>query len=151
MLDDTLAVSYAAFLPQWKGPFMAETTKRYLIHSHLKVEDRLTIGFFTFTFRQAAILFCALGLTYTFWQYIPAALFPARVALAALIILSALALAFLSKQGRTLDIWAFVWLRYFSQPRLYRWRRLPDPALLPATQAQLAKAARMKHDDEEDH
>ncbi len=130
---------------------MAETTKRYLIHSHLKVEDRLTIGFFTFTFRQAAMLFCALGLTYTFWQYIPAALFPVRLALAALIILSALALAFVRKQGRTLDVWVFVWLRYFSQPTRYRWRRLPDPALLSATQAQLAKAARMQHEEEEDH
>jgi hypothetical protein len=130
---------------------MAETTKRYLIHSHLKVEDRLTIGFFTFTFRQAAILFCALGLAYTFWQYIPPGFFLVRIALAALIILSALALAFIRKQGRTLDVWVFVWLRYFSQPTRYRWRRLPDPALLPATQAQLAKAARMQHEDEEDH
>ncbi len=130
---------------------MAETTKRYLIHSHLKVEDRLTIGFFTFTFRQAAILFCALGLAYTFWQYIPAGFFLVRLALAALIICSALALAFIRKQGRTLDVWVFVWLRYFSQPTRYHWRRMPDPALLPATQAQLAKAARMRHEEEEDH
>lgn len=129
---------------------MTETTKRYLIHSHLKVEDRLTIGFFTFTFRQAAILFCAMGLAYTFWQYIPTAFFLVRIALAALIICAALALAFIRKQGRTLDVWVFVWVRYFSQPTHYHWRRLSDPALLPATHAQLAKEAHMQHEEEED-
>ncbi len=128
---------------------MAEL-KRYLIHSHLKVEDRLTIGFFSFTFRQGAILACTLGLTYSLWQHLPADFPLVRIALAALLIGSALALAFLSKQGRTLDVWLFVWLRYFSHPRHYCWRRLPEPALLPAAQAERAKAAKGIHEQEEE-
>jgi hypothetical protein len=128
---------------------MAEL-KRYLIHSHLKVEDRLTIGFFAFTFRQAAILFCALGVAYIFWKHLPADLSLVRIALAALIVGLALALAFIRKQGRTLDVWLFVWLRYFSQPRHYGWRRLPDPALLPTAQVERARAAGLPPEEEGD-
>lgn len=128
---------------------MPPETKRYLIHSHLKVEDKLTLGFLVLTFRQAAILLVGVGLAYTFWKDIPAALWIVRIALAAVLLLAALALAYIRFQGRNLNTWLFIWARYFSQPKRYIWRRLPDPALLPSALTNLPKVVRLDDEEEE--
>ncbi len=127
---------------------MAEETKRYLIQSHLKVEDKLTLGFIVVTFRQAAILLVGVGLSYTLWKDLPVALWAFRLALVIGIMVMAAALAFVRRQGRNLDAWLFIWIRYYSQPKHYIWRRLPDPALLPSALSRLPTPS--VRDDEED-
>jgi hypothetical protein len=125
-------------------------TKRYLIHSHLKVEDKLTLGFLVLTFRQAAILLVGAGLTYTLWHDVPDALWVIRLALAAFIMFTAAALAFVRKQGRNLDVWLFIWARYVGQPKHYAWRRLSDPALLPSALTHLPKPSEPHEGEEEE-
>lgn len=127
---------------------MEASTKRYLIHSHLKVEDKLTLGFLVLTFRQAAILLVGVGLTYTLWHDLPDALWVIRIALATVIMLIAVALAYIRKQGRGLDAWLFIWARYAGQPKRYVWRNLLDPALLPSALTHFPKPP--EPDDEEE-
>jgi hypothetical protein len=116
--------------------------KRYTIHSHLRVEDKLTFGIVVLTFRQAAILVAGAGFSYVLWNDLPdhlhllglplpdAVLGAVHVGVVGLLILTALALAFIRGHGRTLDTWLLIWLRYYGLPRSYKWRRLPDPAVL---------------------
>jgi len=131
---------------------MAESEiRRYQVPNHLKTDDQLSIGFFTFTFRQLTLLVLGGGAAYELWMQGPWTLLASsidaltslgdglvtglKVSLVVLLVLLALALAFVRRRGRTLDTWCFVWLRYVSQPRAYSWRRLADPALgatLPA-------------------
>lgn len=122
------------------------TKQRYVIHSHPRVEDRLTLGFFSLTFRQAATLLMGGSLAYSLWKDLPKSLLAVRIAVVALILLMALALAYVRFRGRNLDTWLIIWARYYSQPRCYVWRRLPDPALLPSAVTTLPKA---KSPDEE--
>ena len=128
---------------------MASTKQRYVIHSHLRVEDKLTLGFLVLTFRQAATLLMGGGLAYSLWKDIPDSLLVVRIAVAALIMLLALALAYVRYQGRYLDAWLLIWARYYSQPRHYVWRRLPDPAFLPSALTNLPKAVAPDDEREE--
>lgn len=125
------------------------TKQRYVIHSHLRVEDRLTLGFLSLTFRQAAILLMGGGLAYSLWKDLPESMLVARIAVVALILLIALALAYVRFQGRNLDAWLLIWARYYSQPRHYVWRRLPDPALLPSAVTTLPKTVPLDEEREE--
>lgn len=118
---------------------MAEEFKRYQIPTHLRTEDQLTIGWFSFTFRQVTLLVLGIGGAFECGTQLPwghlAALVGKLLALLAqgmllgVIVALTLALAFVRWRGRTLDTWAFVWLRYRLVPRCYRWQPLPDAAL----------------------
>lgn len=133
--------------------------KRYTIHSHLRVEDKLTFGIFVFTFRQTAILVFGAGIAYVLWNHLPdhlmllglplpdAVLGGVHVGVVGILMLTALALAFIRRQGRTLDAWLVIWLRYYGQPRFYKWRRLPDPALLRSAPAH-SRPAEPEEDEE---
>lgn len=125
---------------------MAESEiKRYQVPTHLKTDDRLTIGFFTFTFRQLTVLVLGGGAAYEVWTQFPYAALASvvgdtlttgvQIAFLAVLAPLTLALAFVRRRGRTLETWGFLWLRFILQPRCYRWRRQPDPALLAALPA----------------
>lgn len=120
--------------------------KRYQVPTHLKVSDQLTIGFFSFTFRQLGVLigggWVANVVGTTFLLSWPAQQLSALVGdggtqvvrwcLVGVFVLLTLALAFGRHQGRTLESWGKVWFGYVTQPRRYRWRQQPDPVLLGA-------------------
>ena len=57
---------------------MAESEfRRYQVPTHLKTDDQLTIGWFTFTFRQLTVLVLGGGAAYEVWTQFPhAALAP---------------------------------------------------------------------------
>lgn len=111
--------------------------KRYQIPTHLKTEDKLTIGFFTFTLRQLAVLLLGGGLAVEVWHRFPVAALALllgevlanwlKEGSVLLLVLATLALALVKRRGRTLESWFMLWLRYRMLPRCYRWRRLPDP------------------------
>lgn len=108
--------------------------KRYRLPTHLKVADKLTIGWFSFSFRQLAILVVGGGLIYDLWQHLSLPLpwvSGVRVGLAVLLSLVTLGLAYVRIKGRTLD--GYLWIRfaYWSQPTCYTWRQRSDPALVP--------------------
>jgi hypothetical protein len=113
--------------------------RRYQVPTHLRVDDRLTIGFLTCTFRQLTVLVLG-GSAYEVWTQFPqAALAPLLgealtigVRIGGLIVLGplTLALAFGRRKGRTLETWLLLWVQYTLQPRCYRWQRQPDLALL---------------------
>ena len=118
--------------------------KRYRVPTHLRINDHLTIGFFTFTWRQLAVLIgggWAANTVGTKFLLSPFAhLLEASVGdgwtqvvrwgLVGLLAALALALAFVRHQERTLESWAKVWFGYVKAPRRYRWQQQPDPALL---------------------
>ena len=111
--------------------------KRYQMPTHLKTEDKLTIGFFTFTLRQIAVLLLGGGLAVEVWHRFSVAsvalLLGGTLAtwlkegLVLLVVLMTLALALVRRHGRTLETWFGLWLRYRTLPCCYRWQRLPDP------------------------
>ena len=115
----------------------ASEIKRYQIPTHLKVEDRLSIGFFSFTLRQIAVLMLGGGAAFDLWQRFPVATLalvlgetPAtwlRVGLVLPIILATLALALVKRHGHTLETWFLLWLRFRLRPCCYRWQQMPDP------------------------
>lgn len=120
--------------------------KRYRVPTHLKINDHLTIGFMTFTWRQLGVLagggWLANAIGTKFLLSPVAHLLEASVGdygtqavrwvLVGGIGLLTLALAFFRHQGRTFESWGKVWFGYVTQPRRYRWRQQPDPALVGA-------------------
>ena len=130
--------------------------KRYQIPTHLRVEDRLTIGFFSFTIRQIAVLMLGGGAAFDVWQRFPVSTFalvlgePAAIWLrwgvALPIILATLALALVKRHGHTLETWFLLWLRFRLLPRCYRWRRLPDPLFRVERHPKPTKAAALEED-----
>ena len=120
--------------------------RRYQVPTHLRTEDQLTIGWFTFTFRQLTLLVLGGGAAYEVWTQFPHAALAVlvgdslttgvQIGCLALLVPLTLALAFVRRRGRTLEAWLFVWLNYRLQPRCYGWRRQPDGALSqPAARA----------------
>ena len=118
---------------------MAENDiRRYQVPTHLRTEDQLTIGWFTFTFRQLTLLVLGGGAAYEVWTQFPHVALAAllgdplttgvQIGCLALLVPLTLALAFVRRRGRTLEAWCLVWLTYRMQPRCYRWRRQPDSA-----------------------
>ena len=123
--------------------------RRYQVPTHLRTDDQLTLGWFTFTFRQLTLLVLGGGAAYEVWTQFPHAALAALVGdplttgvqmgCLALLVPLTLALAFVRRRGRTLEAWCLVWLTYRMQPRCYGWRRQPDSALSqPASHPALA-------------
>jgi hypothetical protein len=123
---------------------MAENEhRRYQVPTHLKTDDHLTIGFFTFTFRQLLILVLGGGAAWEVGTQFPSTALASllgptlttvlEVGSLALLVPLTLALAFVRHRGRPLESWLFVWLNYLMQPKAYRWRQQPERALSQAT------------------
>jgi hypothetical protein len=118
---------------------MTEDIRRYQVPTHLKTEDVLSIGYFSFTFRQLTILVLGGGAAYEVLAAFPhsalASLLGApvvtgiQVGLLSVLIPLVLVLAFVRWRGRTLETWLFVWGRYRLLPRHYRWQAVPEVAL----------------------
>src|SRR5579862_2006760 len=117
---------------------MTEDIRRYQVPTRLRTDDQLTIGWFTFTFRQLTVLVLGGGAAYEVWNQLPGTplahllgvtvTLGVQVSLLVLLVSLTLALAFVRRRGRTLESWLFVWLRYVLLPRSYRWQRQPEPA-----------------------
>jgi hypothetical protein len=113
--------------------------RRYQVPTHLRTEDQLTIGWFTFTIRQLTVLVLGGGAAYEVWTQFPRTALAfllgdsvttgVQIGCVALLVPFTLALAFVRRRGRTLEAWCFVWLNYRLQPRCYGWRRQPDSVL----------------------
>lgn len=135
---------------------MESEIRRYQVPTHLKTPDQLTIGFFTFTFRQLTILVLGGGAVYEVLAAFPrTALVPLlgaslvtglQVGLVSALIPLVLALAFARWKGRTLETWLFVWGRYRLLPRFYRWQRQEDAAL--SQRAPLREVQRAEGEEE---
>jgi hypothetical protein len=108
----------------------------HTIPTHLAMpETVLSLGTFTLTARQLALLFLGGSLTYSFWWHtmgLATWLAPLGMTLHTTLLLMlvgiVLALTFGGVAGRSLDIWLFVLAAYLSRPRLYLWRNLPQLA-----------------------
>lgn len=107
--------------------------KRYQVPTHLQVADKIAIGPLSLTIRQGAILLLGAALAYQCWHLLSSlsdvGMGWLRFVVALLICLLAVVLAQVRLSGRHLELWALVWLRYWWQPRVYVWRRLPLPLM----------------------
>ena len=108
----------------------------HTIPTHLAVpETVLSLGTFTLTARQLALLFLGGSLAYSFWWHtmgLATWLAPLGMTLHAALLFMlvgiVLALTFGRVAGRSLDVWLLVLAAYLSRPRLYLWRNLPQLA-----------------------
>lgn len=106
----------------------------HTIPTHLAVpETVLSLGTFTLTARQLALLFLGGSLAYSFWWHtmgLATWLAPLGMILHTTLLLMlvglVLALTFGQIAGRSLDVWLLVLVAYLSRPRLYLWRNLPS-------------------------
>jgi hypothetical protein len=123
---------------------MAEgDSKRYHVPTHLRMNDLLTFAGFTFTFRQVALLLGGGGAAFSVGTQFPhsvpglwvasllgvAAAQGVQWCLVGLLLVPTLVLAFVRFQGRTLESWCLLWLRYRAQLRHFHWRQQSDPTL----------------------
>jgi hypothetical protein len=116
------------------------STTKHTVPTHMNVPDKvLTVGPVSLTARQFLILLIGSSLGYNLWHqlhalslYAPVGLV-LRVCLALLPALFALAFALAQIAGRPLEVWFFVLLRYWYQPKRSVWRsvRLYEAQLYP--------------------
>ncbi|MCY4639686.1 MAG: PrgI family protein [Chloroflexi bacterium] len=100
-------------------------TGRHEIPTHLGVADRAVLGL---TMRQLLSAACGLALAYAAAGDLPLPLV-LRLGAAALVLAATLPLVFWRPQGRPLEEWAFVLLRYRAAPRAAAWRPRERPVL----------------------
>ena len=101
---------------------------RHEIPTHLNVEDK---AFYGLSARQAMYLILGISGSYGLWNQWPHLEAGLRLALALVCLAFATALALLRPQGRGLEEWAFVILRYAALPKAVVWRpREPAPGHL---------------------
>jgi PrgI family protein len=95
------------------------TARRHEIPTHLNVEDR---AFYGLSARQITYLTVGSTLSYGLWNQASDLPFALRIALAVMCLGIASALALVRPNGRGLEEWAFVALRYVAVPRASVWR-----------------------------
>src|SRR5262249_41058886 len=115
-----------------------------------KVDDKLTIGFFSFTFRQLAILAVGGGLAYDVWRNLVVLPPSLRLGVVVLIALATLALTYVRIGGRRLDTYLSVRLMSTPIPTCYIWRAGDDPALVLSAPPP-PKPRRKETEEEEEH
>jgi hypothetical protein len=102
--------------------------RTHLVPTHVRTpETLLTIAGVSLSVRQFLLMLVGISLSYRIWLFLSLlASLPAgqlmRGVLAALPLVVALAFAFVSLAGRTLDIWCVVALRFVLRPRRFVWR-----------------------------
>ncbi len=107
----------------------ARTTK-HTVPTHMNVPDKvLTMGSVSLTARQFLILLIGSSLGYNLWHqlhalstYAPPVGLVVRLCIALVPALLALAFALAQVAGRPLEVWFFVLLRYWCQPKRFVWR-----------------------------
>jgi PrgI family protein len=94
---------------------------------HMNMPDKVVFGL---TARQLLILLIGCSAGYDLYLqlhvlsvYVVAGMI-VRIAIASIPVVIALVLALLSIEGRPLEIWLFVLIRYWQHPQLYVWRSL---------------------------
>lgn len=128
------------------------------IPAHLETEDKFL---FFLTLRQCIMLGIGSTIAYTsFFQVFTAvpstALglgFVAGLAVALLLVVCTVGLAFVKVYGRGAEEWAIVFLLYLAQPRVYLWRFAQPDAFEEHHQAQVERTRRQqarRHNGEED-
>ncbi len=100
-------------------------TGRHEIPTHLGVADKAVLGL---TMRQLLAAACGLALAHAAAADLPLPL-AARLCAGALVVAATLPLVFWRPQGRPLEEWAFVLLRYWAMPRAAVWRPRERPVL----------------------
>lgn len=104
--------------------------RTHLVPTHIKTpETLLTLAGISLSVRQFLLVLVGVSLCYRLWLALAfLALLPVgqilRGLLAALPLCAALAFAFVSIAGRTLDIWCAVATRYALRPRQFIWRSI---------------------------
>ena len=106
---------------------------RYQIPTHLNVPDKILSAWgFGLTVRQLLILLMAWSAVANTWVRLAALFamlgtpgFILHVAVAAIPGIVLLFVAFKQIAGRPLEVWMLVLLRYWLQPKVYLWRRIP--------------------------
>jgi hypothetical protein len=102
--------------------------RTHLVPTHIRTpETLLTIAGVSLSVRQFLLILVGLSLAYRIWLFLVLLTpLPAgqilRGMLAALPLVVALAFAFVSLAGRTLDIWCVVAIRFVFRPRRFVWR-----------------------------
>jgi hypothetical protein len=115
----------------------------------MNVPDKvLTVGPVSLTARQFLILLIGSSISYNLWHqlhlfslYAPPVGLVVRVCLALLPALLAMAFALAQIAGRPLEVWFFVLLRYWCQPKRLVWRsvRLYEAQLFPNLPGEVAE------------
>ena len=104
--------------------------RTHTVPTHLKVpETVLSIAGVNISVRQFFVLLIGLAISYQLWSALSVfagiAIFAVgRWIAAVLLLLLALAFAFVRLTGRTLDLWLLVLLRYALRPRRLVWRSI---------------------------
>jgi hypothetical protein len=104
-------------------------TTKHTVPTHMNVPDKvLTMGSVSLTARQFLILLIGSSLGYNLWHQLQTLSLYApvgqavRLCIALAPALLALALALAQIAGRPLEVWFFVLLRYWYQPKRFVWR-----------------------------
>lgn len=92
--------------------------QRHEVPTHLNVEDKAFAGL---TMRQLMVVIIGLALAYSAMSELPLPL-SVRLAVGAFVLLATAAFSLWQPDGRSLDDWAFVLLRYVAVPRVVVWR-----------------------------
>ena len=100
-------------------------SQRHEIPTHLNVADKAFGGL---TMRQLLSAAIGLALAYGAASDLPL-LLPARLIVAAIVLVATLLLVLWRPVGRPLEDWVFVLLRYYATPRVAVWRPRELPEL----------------------
>lgn len=111
--------------------------RMHQVPTHVRMpETLLTLAGVSLSVRQFLLMLVGVALSYRVWLLLVGlSLFPAgqilRWVLTVIPVCVALAFAFVSLAGRTLDVWCVVILRYALRPHRFVWRtiRFFDPGL----------------------
>jgi hypothetical protein len=121
---------------------------RHKIPVHLETPDTLLFGL---TARQTAVIGIGIALAYivvsTFWRN--PILLGLAITFAAVLVISALLLAFIKPKNRTLDAWLVVIINFWLIPHHYAWRPLPPEVLSERSEARRVAQAQAQAGDED--
>ena len=92
---------------------------RHEIPTHLGVEDR---AFYGLSARQVTLLTVGCASAYAIWNQWASLPLPLHLAFVVTCLVIALTLALVRPNGRSLDEWAFIALRYLSVPKASVWQ-----------------------------
>jgi hypothetical protein len=95
---------------------------QFSVPQFIEVEDKI-IG--PLTLRQFLYFLAAGGVVFLFYMFFT---LPIMIILSVPIILFAIALAFYKPNGRPFQVLLFAMFRFFTRPRLYKWKRVPELA-----------------------